>query len=225
MSKDYFILSPGRCGSILCSELIMYGLNTLNHRDDYCQMQHLTNEHQSTNHVIESKVYHCQNLNFNHVEQENCDLLFILRRDMFASCLSAYLANQVFNVFTIDSTIHKDNKVLFETKLKSIIDTGVTVDLAKWREQVKHYYKYWVYDTSELKKFYNNVQTIYYEDFSKNNLHLLNNILGMPIDSINSKQLPTKLPYNKWALVNNKSEVINEFLKWSTISISDQYTT
>jgi hypothetical protein len=135
-----------------------------------------------------------------------------------------YLARHVFKVYTIDSTVHKDNKDKLYSKLQTVTQTGITINPLLWKKLVVEFNKFWIYDTTELKKFYRNVYTIYYEDF-KDNIAYINKLLNLPVVDIPSNALTEKLPYNKWDLINNKKEVIDIFSHNTDTSVSDFYST
>jgi hypothetical protein len=191
-------------------------------KEDYCQMQHVDDFYFKSDFNTMSTVYHCHNLDFNHIKKDDCDLILILRRDMFAACLSMYIAQNVSNIYTIDSTVHKENKDKFNLILQSVIQSGIDINLTKWRDLVKKLNGYWIYDTSNLKKFYDNVHIIYYEDF-ENNINYVNEILDIPATTIPKELLTERLPYSKWDLINNKKEVIDIFYQNSNEIIPNFY--
>lgn len=205
---NYFILSPGRCGSILTSYIIQYSLNFLNNQKDYCQIQHVEGTYQPSVFNTPTTVYHCHDPFFRYTPQPNCDFIMILRKDMLEGCLSLYLANNVFGIYTIDSTVHSNNKSIFQLKLDLIKETGVTVNIPKFRQLIDFFELFYEFNLDNLKSCFSNIHTLYYEDFNKN-YGYINNILGIPEVEIPKEKLTEKLPYDKWSLINNKDEVLN----------------
>ena len=210
MNQNYFVLSPGRCGSILTSYVIMHSLNSYYKREDYCQMQHVNAEYTKSKFDTPSTVYHCHSLEFNHVKRDDCDLIFVLRKNMIDACLSMYLADTIFKMYTIDSTVHQGNQEKFDQILAQIPSKSIIVDPKNWIRYVKQFNSFSTYNLGKISSLFKNVYSIYYEDF-KDNYKCINTTLNIPIENIPDLVLTKKLPYDKWDLIKNKQEIIDLF--------------
>lgn len=207
MDRSYFILSPGRCGSILASYIIKYSLNTLHNLEDYCHMQHVKGVYQESLFNTSATVYHSHDPMFYHKNRNDCDFVLVLRKNKLDGCLSFYLAQQVFDIWTLDSHIHYGNKLKFEDKLEEVKKNGVTVDLYKFKQAMDFFDLFYNFNIGNLKTCFIDTHILYYEDFKQDYMHI-NRCLGIPEVNVPTNQLTEQLPYNKWELINNKTEVI-----------------